>query len=436
MRPPGLRLKFSVDLELEDIMNIKKNILLCLLLSISLFAFSGDSGKGPSISIERISDRAIVLSVDGISKNNVIALKSQKGLIIVDTDISPVFARHIRKKIQEEFHIDDFAYVINTHGHGDHTWGNQVFSDAVIIGQEDILQEADWSEEEARKLSEMTGHYLERLKKRQEGVKEDPEQAEMLTGTISYYSAVLDGLGQDFTPTPPSVTFKDRLNLDLGDIHLYLYSFGRAHSLSDMIIHYPEGRLLMTGDLFIARMNPPYMKTENVNQFSKWCKLLDEILSRDQDIVYVIPGHDDFLSLQDLKEIHKFIEDQTERVRNKKSAFSVFEKTLEESGIDEALSELRGLKGRPGEYYILEADFIGQGYLFLRQKKNQAAVEIFKTVVDVFPDSWNAFDCLGEACAESGDKESALINYRKSLELNPENSNAARQIETLLKGKK
>jgi len=51
------------------------------------------------------------------------------------------------------------------------------------------------------------------------------------------------------------------------------------------------------------------------------------------------------------------------------------------------------------------------------------------------PNSWNAYDSLGEAYANARDKQRALDAYRKSVELNPENTNAKHTIQQIESGK-
>ena len=51
---------------------------------------------------------------------------------------------------------------------------------------------------------------------------------------------------------------------------------------------------------------------------------------------------------------------------------------------------------------------------------------------EAFPDAWNVYDSLAEALAARGDVDLAIANYRRSLELNPDNSNASTWIERLL----
>ena len=59
------------------------------------------------------------------------------------------------------------------------------------------------------------------------------------------------------------------------------------------------------------------------------------------------------------------------------------------------------------------------------------AVAIGRLMVDVFPESANAHDTMGEMCMHAGDKLSAIEHYRKSLKLNPENANAVTMLEEL-----
>jgi len=59
------------------------------------------------------------------------------------------------------------------------------------------------------------------------------------------------------------------------------------------------------------------------------------------------------------------------------------------------------------------------------------AIEVFKMNVEMYPESANAYDSLGEAYMNAGQNELAIENYRRSLELNPENENAARMLQRL-----
>ena len=55
--------------------------------------------------------------------------------------------------------------------------------------------------------------------------------------------------------------------------------------------------------------------------------------------------------------------------------------------------------------------------------------------VELFPNSWNAYDSLGEAYLAIGNKAKAIENYKKSIELNPDNENARSMIRKMNDGR-
>jgi C-terminal processing protease CtpA/Prc len=71
------------------------------------------------------------------------------------------------------------------------------------------------------------------------------------------------------------------------------------------------------------------------------------------------------------------------------------------------------------------------GYSYLWGNEVTEAIEIFKLIVQQFPNSSNPYDSLGEGYMVNGDNELAILNYEKSLALNPDNFNAEDQIERI-----
>ena len=71
------------------------------------------------------------------------------------------------------------------------------------------------------------------------------------------------------------------------------------------------------------------------------------------------------------------------------------------------------------------------GYRFLQDGKTKDAIELFKLNTISYPNSWNVFDSLGEAYLADGQKDLAIKNYEKSLELNPDNTNAQKVLKNL-----
>jgi hypothetical protein len=80
---------------------------------------------------------------------------------------------------------------------------------------------------------------------------------------------------------------------------------------------------------------------------------------------------------------------------------------------------------------ILEPRLNLAGYRFLRSGRYETAQRIFQANVDLFPRSWNVYDSLGEAYRYLDDRDQAVRNYRKSLELWPANGNAMRALREM-----
>jgi tetratricopeptide (TPR) repeat protein len=78
-----------------------------------------------------------------------------------------------------------------------------------------------------------------------------------------------------------------------------------------------------------------------------------------------------------------------------------------------------------------EMDINRMGYEYLRKDNIETAIIVFKFNVQAYPDAFNTYDSLGEAYMKNGDTEKAIQNYKKSLELNPNNNNAVRMLEQL-----
>ncbi|MEO6051683.1 MAG: tetratricopeptide repeat protein, partial [Pyrinomonadaceae bacterium] len=92
---------------------------------------------------------------------------------------------------------------------------------------------------------------------------------------------------------------------------------------------------------------------------------------------------------------------------------------------------IESYKKRNKKIDLLENVINAKGYDLIKEKKLKEAIEIFKLNVFAFPKLANAFDSLGEAYLEAGDKKLAVENYRKSLLLNPENENASEILKRL-----
>ncbi|MEO6334570.1 MAG: serine hydrolase [Pyrinomonadaceae bacterium] len=119
----------------------------------------------------------------------------------------------------------------------------------------------------------------------------------------------------------------------------------------------------------------------------------------------------------------------------KKSIAEFLRKIAIEKNVRQAIVEYRKLKAENSPTYdFSEAELNVLGYQMVGLKRIKDAIEIFKLNVEMFPKASNPYDSLGEAYLEDGQVELALLNYKKTAELDPTNANA-KLIVRRLEGK-
>ena len=116
-------------------------------------------------------------------------------------------------------------------------------------------------------------------------------------------------------------------------------------------------------------------------------------------------------------------------------AANIIRKVIDDEGIEAALQKYEELKAENrGEYIFREQLLNALGYRLLNEDKITEAIEVFKLNVKEYPDSFNAYDSLGEAYMKNGDHDMAVEYYNKSIELNPDNENGKKMLEQLQSG--
>jgi tetratricopeptide (TPR) repeat protein len=106
------------------------------------------------------------------------------------------------------------------------------------------------------------------------------------------------------------------------------------------------------------------------------------------------------------------------------------EKYIYTTGIEKAVRNFKRTKAS-GENKLTckEDDLNTLGYTLLNRNMNAEAIKVLKLALEIYPKSANLYDSLGEAYMRSGDNRNAIVNYKKSLQLNPKNENARKMLE-------
>jgi tetratricopeptide (TPR) repeat protein len=293
-----------------------------------------------------------------------------------------------------------------------------------------------------------------------------------------------EDLENDFHVTFPTMTFSDRMTLDLGDVTLRLVYFGEGrHTGDDILIHCPEEKLVFAGDLFfkesmLAAFNAQF-------DVERWIEATNHALQDMSQVELVFDTHNgrmkgSFLALWrdylvdlwegvngakrkglDFAGVQKqlayeprftYLEksglDQARlrrdhqvslrymwyRANDMQSAATLLMETLTESGreaFEKMLQEMRAEEDT--QAYFDEAELNQLGYRLISQNKLDEAITVFKANVELYPESFNVYDSLGEAYMLKGENDLAIEFYQKSLDVDPNNTNAVEMLKTLRK---
>jgi glyoxylase-like metal-dependent hydrolase (beta-lactamase superfamily II) len=438
------------------------------------------------IDFERYSERVLIVKCGKIYTDQVIAIATQKGIAMIDTGKAPTLAAEYRKIIEREFGRNDFSYVINTHFHCDHTDGNQVFAEAEIIAHESSPERMRQFDRERQNFVAGRETQMEQWQNQLKTLDPNSDDAQRLREIISSQPIMLDDLANNYILTLPTITFNDSMTLDLGDVTLKMIYFGQGrHTGDDIIIHCPEEKLLFTGDLFFK--SSLWISFAAEFDAPRWIEVMNDLLQDENEIEWVYDTHNgrmpvkfislwrdylvdvweglneakkEGLSAEDIQDRFSYDKKYTyleqsgldkERLRRDhqqslrftwmrvlelRSAATLLEQIIAESGIKTALDKYKEIRTQKEQkYYFDEAEFNRLGYRLLGGKRISEAIEVFKMNIEMYPDSWNVYDSLGEAYMENGQNDLAVEYYQKSLKLNPQNTNAVSMLQRIKKKK-
>lgn len=105
---------------------------------------------------------------------------------------------------------------------------------------------------------------------------------------------------------------------------------------------------------------------------------------------------------------------------------------IDNKGIQKGIATYHQLKKEQADKFeFAETELNKLGYAYLSENKIDEAIALFKLNIEAYPKAFNVYDSMGEAYQKKGDKEKAITNYQKSVELNPANDNGIQQLKAL-----
>lgn len=192
------------------------------------------------------------------------------GVLVIDTLVS---AKEAKRFISDIRKVTDkpVKYVVNTHYHLDHTFGNAEFAGlgATIISHAEDRKNMIANGEATLKNAQVLGLTEEDLRGTRIAI--------------------------------PTITFTDRMAIDLGGETVELIFIAPSHTSGSIVVLLPEKKLLFAGDILFTDFYP-YL---GEGDLAGWIKFLDYIQSI--DVTAIVPGHGPLSGKKDVADMKEFL---------------------------------------------------------------------------------------------------------------------------------
>jgi len=222
---------------------------------------------------------------------NIVVIVNKDDVVLVDSPTTPRATHALLADIKR---LTDrpVRTVINTHFHYDHSNGNSVFGPDVQIIAHDYVRHAiekfdTVNNEPFRSSHRNSGPALIARFKRLIAAEKNPARKAALQKNLADTEAALKEFVVDIKairPTPPNVTYNNRLVLHRGGREIQLLFLGRGHTGGDTVVFLPKERIVATGDLMESRL--AYMGNAF---FGEWIATLGALNRLDWGVT--LPGH-------------------------------------------------------------------------------------------------------------------------------------------------
>jgi glyoxylase-like metal-dependent hydrolase (beta-lactamase superfamily II) len=274
---------------------------LIIIFALLVTASVAQSFNSEHFAIEKLSDGvyAVIHKTGGyaICNSGIIDLGDET--LVFDCFISPKAAEDL-KKAAEELTGNKVKYVVNSHFHNDHVRGNQVFADVQIIStqrtaeliEEITPEELEW---EAKVIDDRIETTSQKLAEETDSFK-----LEELKMWMGYYKAIKESQG-NYKITLPNTFMEDTLVIKGTEREAVLFTKGKGHTESDIVLWLPDDKILFATDLLFVNCHP-WLGDGFPEEWIAYLTDLKRLKAK-----FIVPGHGELASEEDIDEIIHYI---------------------------------------------------------------------------------------------------------------------------------
>jgi cyclase len=226
---------------------------------------------------------------DGFTSGNTTVIIGSRQVFVVDAGFLPSVAREDIAQIRQ-WTDRPVSFVLNTHFHNDHNFGNRAYMDAfpavTIIAhvqtKKDMDQFGPGSEGREEHSTARYQEMLDKGKNRDGTPLTDAGKAELRTA-IAHRNQVQEELKAS-TFQSATLTFDHDFAIDIGNREVQVKFLGRGNTNGDAVVYLPKDKVVITGDLVVYPL--PYFYD---GYPTEWVQTMQNL--GDLDAATIVPGH-------------------------------------------------------------------------------------------------------------------------------------------------
>jgi cyclase len=238
-----------------------------------------------------------------------------EAVLVVDSefkDIAPGIVEQIRKVTDKPI-----KFLLNTHHHGDHVGGNEVFRQfAMILAHDNVRKRMLASP------ADILAEYPARL---EAAKKSGNEQAvKFLSEQIEWAKTV-----KVEQIAAPVLTFDSEFRVHMGPETVQVWHLPPAHTDGDSVVYFEKANVLHMGDDFFNQVIP-FIDVKGGGSAKGYLAAIDKVIARVRPDVTVIPGHGEVTDLAGLKAFRQYVADVLDSAQKARAAGKSKEQYLRE----------------------------------------------------------------------------------------------------------